>query len=160
MPKEKLTAKQIAFVEHYVNDPDCQWNAAKAAIAAGYAANCAKQIGYENLTKPYLMQVVEAKKAEIKAKIEEKAEFTRLEARDKHNVAYRLAKAIRRPDVMVAATREQSKLYGLIIDKSAVLQGNFEVPEALGTDEAIAYYEARIKLLRDTEAAGSAIADE
>ena len=54
--KEKeLTNKQKRFCEEYVID----WNGARAAIAAGYSENTAKQIATENLTKPYLVSYIE-----------------------------------------------------------------------------------------------------
>ena len=51
---ERLTPKQERFVQEYV---DCL-NATKAAIAAGYSRRTARQIGYENLTKPYIRRAV------------------------------------------------------------------------------------------------------
>ncbi len=45
----KLTKKQRAFVDEYLID----LNAASAAIRAGYSTEAAKEIGYENLTKPH-----------------------------------------------------------------------------------------------------------
>ena len=47
-------------------------NAAEAARRAGYSANTAKQTGYENLTKPYLKQAIEAKRGEIMQDSEDK----------------------------------------------------------------------------------------
>lgn len=46
----KLTVKEQRFVEEYVKD----FNATQAAIRAGYSKNTARQIGYENLTKPHI----------------------------------------------------------------------------------------------------------
>ena len=43
-----LTAKQEMFVREYITD----FNATRAAIAAGYSKKTAKSIGHENLTKP------------------------------------------------------------------------------------------------------------
>jgi len=53
--ENSLTAKEQKFVEEYVKD----FNATQAAIRAGYSKHSAKQIGYENLTKPYLKAKVE-----------------------------------------------------------------------------------------------------
>ncbi len=51
-----LTPKERAFVIGY-----CQYrNAARAAREAGYSAKSAKEIGYENLTKPHLLEVISA----------------------------------------------------------------------------------------------------
>lgn len=59
--KKVLTDKEVAFCHEYVID----WNATRAAIDAGYSKKTARQIGYENLTKPYI-------KDKIKKLIEEK----------------------------------------------------------------------------------------
>ncbi len=50
----KLTKRQSAFVTEYLVD----LNAKQAAIRAGYSKRTAKQIGFENLTKPYLVEAV------------------------------------------------------------------------------------------------------
>lgn len=52
---EELTDKQRRFCEEYIFD----WNATRAAIAAGYSENTAKEIGYENLTKPHIKAYIE-----------------------------------------------------------------------------------------------------
>ena len=50
----KLSARQERFVEEYVID----LNATQAAIRAGYSVKTAKEIGAENLTKPYIQAAV------------------------------------------------------------------------------------------------------
>jgi len=50
----ELTEKQVLFVAEYLTD----FNATRAAMAAGYSKKTAKQIGYENLTKPYIQEEV------------------------------------------------------------------------------------------------------
>lgn len=50
MTDKKLTAKQEAFCQHYVNSKSK--NATEAAINAGYSESTARMIGSENLTKP------------------------------------------------------------------------------------------------------------
>ena len=54
MPKKeaehRLTEKQKRFVDEYLID----YNATKAALRAGYSEKTAKQMGTENLAKPYL----------------------------------------------------------------------------------------------------------
>ena len=60
--KEKgLTDKQRRFCEEYVID----WNGKRAAIAAGYSENTAKQIATENLSKPYLKDYIEEIKNDL-----------------------------------------------------------------------------------------------
>lgn len=50
----KLRPKQQRFVEEYLAD----LNATKAAIRAGYSPRTARQVGYENLTKPDIAEAV------------------------------------------------------------------------------------------------------
>ena len=57
---EKLTPKQERFCEEYLKD----LNAKQAAIRAGYNKKTAKEIGYENLTKPHLMAIISQGKRE------------------------------------------------------------------------------------------------
>ncbi len=51
---QKLTIKQERFCQEIGKD----WNAAQAAIRAGYSKKAAKEIGYENLTKPHILERV------------------------------------------------------------------------------------------------------
>jgi hypothetical protein len=53
---DKLTVKQMRFVEEYPIDFD----AAAAARRAGHPANGAKQIGYDNLRKPAIVDAITA----------------------------------------------------------------------------------------------------
>ena len=55
-----LTAKQMAFVDEYLID----LNATQAAIRAGYSKNTAKEVGYENLTKPHIQEALSERKRE------------------------------------------------------------------------------------------------
>ena len=64
----KLSDRQERFIVEYLG---CA-NAAEAARRAGYSENTAKQMGYENLTKPYLKQAIEAKRNEIMSDSEDK----------------------------------------------------------------------------------------
>jgi len=50
-----LTSKQKRFCEEYVID----WNATRAAIAAGYSDRTAGQTGHENLKKPEIQSYIE-----------------------------------------------------------------------------------------------------
>lgn len=53
---ESLTAKQKMFCQEYLID----LNATQAAIRAGYSKDTAKEIGYENLTKPYVSDFLQS----------------------------------------------------------------------------------------------------
>ena len=52
----KLSPKQQRFIEEYLID----LNATQAAIRAGYRPKRAKEIGYENLTKPHIAAAIQA----------------------------------------------------------------------------------------------------
>lgn len=52
---EELTDKQKRFVEEYLVD----LNATQAAIRAGYSKETARQIGSENLSKPYIQKEIQ-----------------------------------------------------------------------------------------------------
>lgn len=59
----RLTNKQRAFIEHYF----VCWNATEAARLAGYRGNdvTLASVGYENLRKPHIAAVIEARLAEL-----------------------------------------------------------------------------------------------
>lgn len=56
MSGQKLTVKQKKFADEYIETG----NATKAAIEAGYAKKTAREIGKENLTKPYIKSYIDA----------------------------------------------------------------------------------------------------
>jgi phage terminase small subunit len=59
--KDALTPKQRRFVEEYLVD----LNATQAAIRAGYSANSASDIGWENLRKPEIAsEIAKLRKAQ------------------------------------------------------------------------------------------------
>jgi phage terminase small subunit len=60
MMQKKLTPKQEIFVAEYLKD----LNATQAAIRAGYSEHTAAVIGQENLTKPYISEMITKAKAE------------------------------------------------------------------------------------------------
>ena len=64
-----LTPKQSKFVDEYLID----LNATQAAIRAGYAAKRADVIGYENLRKPVIAQV-------LKERMDERSKRTQIDA--------------------------------------------------------------------------------
>ena len=67
----KLGAKQQAFCEEYLVD----LNATQAAIRAGYSEKTAKEMGYENLTKPHIAELITNLKAKRSAKTELNAQW-------------------------------------------------------------------------------------
>lgn len=62
MAEKKLTAKEELFISEYLANG---FNATQAAISAGYSEHTARQIGYENLTKPYIKQYIDSVKKEL-----------------------------------------------------------------------------------------------
>ena len=59
----RLTTKQRLFADEYIKSG----NATQSAIKAGYSVRTAKQVGTENLSKPYLKAYIDAKMAEIES---------------------------------------------------------------------------------------------
>jgi phage terminase small subunit len=53
--EDRMTAKQLRFAQYYIIDP----NAAEAARKAKYAQKHAREMGYENLTKPHIAEYIE-----------------------------------------------------------------------------------------------------
>jgi phage terminase small subunit len=53
--KQKLTHKQVAFINEYL----VCWNAAEAARRAGYSEKTARVTGPENLTKPAIAEAIQ-----------------------------------------------------------------------------------------------------
>lgn len=68
---DELTDKQRMFVKEYMKD----LNATQSAIRAGYSEDTAKQIGYENLTKPYIQEAIQKEMEERTKKAEITAEY-------------------------------------------------------------------------------------
>ena len=68
--ENKLTQKQKMFCEEYIYD----WNATRAAKAAGYSENTASEMGYENLNKPQIKKYIE----EIQLDLQRLAGISRL----------------------------------------------------------------------------------
>ncbi len=57
MPKPKMTNRMVNFVAHYL----VCWNATEAAKRAGYSEKTAYAIGWENLRKPEIKALIDAK---------------------------------------------------------------------------------------------------
>ncbi|MEI7578623.1 MAG: terminase small subunit [bacterium] len=71
MKEKKLTPKQKAFAREYVKEG----NATEAAKKAGYSKTAARQIGSENLSKPYIQEEIQEKQAVLAEKAQVSAEF-------------------------------------------------------------------------------------
>lgn len=77
MPKkDELTEKQRIFCQEYIYD----WNATRAAKAAGYSESTAGSIGSENLQKPEIQAYI----SEIQKDLEKIAGISRLRIVQEH----------------------------------------------------------------------------
>ncbi len=65
MKEQKLTIKQNRFVKELIKSG----NATQASIKAGYSEKTARQMGSENLAKPYIKLKIEKVMSEIADKI-------------------------------------------------------------------------------------------
>lgn len=74
--EEVLSEKQKMFCREYIYD----WNATRAAIAAGYSEDSARQIGSENLSKP----AIQAYLGQIQKDLEKVAGISRLRIINEH----------------------------------------------------------------------------
>lgn len=61
---DKLTPKQKAFADNYI----ISGNATEAAKQAGYSEKSARQMGAENLSKPYIMEYIQNRTAPVEKK--------------------------------------------------------------------------------------------
>ena len=82
---KKLTTKEQLFVMEYLA---CN-SGAEAARRAGYSENTAKEIAYENLTKPHIKDAIEQKRTEQLGDIESRTDWLvnrlTVEATDENN---------------------------------------------------------------------------
>lgn len=62
---EKMTEKQKRFCDEYLID----LNATQASIRAGYSVKTARQIGKENLMKPYIKKYIDERLKEKKSQL-------------------------------------------------------------------------------------------
>ena len=86
--REKITDKQEKFCYEYV----LHLNATKAAINAGYSEDTARQIGSENLSKPYIQKRIN----EMKANLAETAGISALRViREHETIAFNTEEATR-----------------------------------------------------------------
>lgn len=64
MLMDKLSPKQKAFADYYIKSG----NATESAITAGYSKKSARQVGSENLSKPYIKSYIDTRMKEIESK--------------------------------------------------------------------------------------------
>lgn len=124
-----LTPKQERFVCEYLKD----LNATQAAIRAGYSEKSAAQIGAENLRKPAIKEVIDAKLEEMNnsaiVDVAETLEYlTSVMRGEQEDEVLRLSGdgTQSKTDLKVAARDRMraaellGKYYGLFVDRTAV----------------------------------------
>ena len=131
-----LTWKQKAFIDEYMKD----YNGTQAAIRAGYSENSAKEIAYENLTKPHI-------KEELKRRYESKRMSTeeivaRIEGMVEGTIP---TKVVETPSQMYGkptlrkeydtrgALQDLGKVYALFVDKQIVENIGLEIVDDEGS---------------------------
>ncbi len=93
MNTRNFTAKQQRFVAEYLID----LNATQAAIRAGYSKNSARQIGDENLSKPYIVAAVAKAKRERSVATKIDAEWVLRQAVELHRRCMQEIRPVRNP---------------------------------------------------------------
>lgn len=90
---KKLTEKQKRFCDYYIETG----NAAEAARLAGYSKRTARQMGQENLTKPYILEYIQKRNEELRnertADMQEVREFWTEMMRNKEETGMNRLKA-------------------------------------------------------------------
>lgn len=109
----KLTDKQKKFCKYVATGK----NATQAAKKAGYSAKTAKQMGTENLSKPYLNEVIAKEAQKQQAKFEAEFDYTSAAHFKELDALEDLAK--KRGDLPTAlkAAIQKGKLCGLYMEK-------------------------------------------
>jgi hypothetical protein len=113
MSRAKLSIKQQRFVQEYAH----LGNAAEAARKAGYKPKAAKEVGYENLTKPHVRAAADREMARIGAEITPDRVQRRLDTIS-HNAeaAGQFGPAVRAEELL-------GRSVGMFIDRSLQLTG-------------------------------------
>src|SRR5215475_14186541 len=111
--RSQLTRRQMEFAREYAH----LGNAAEAARKAGYKPKAAKEIGYENLTKPHVKAAVGQELARIAMEITPDRVRRRLDTIS-HNAeaAGQFGPAVRAEELL-------GRSVGMFIDRSLQLQG-------------------------------------
>ena len=113
MPKEaKLSEKQKMFCKEYIVD----LNATQACIRAGYSEKTAKQIGSENLSKPYLQDDI----AKLIKEREERVKLTADKVLEDIERVRGLAEGSEQYNVSLKASELQGKHLAMFTDKQQI----------------------------------------
>lgn len=124
----KLTDRQKMFCKEYIVD----LNATQACIRAGYSEKTAKQIGSENLSKPYLQEEI----ARLMKSREERVKLTADKVLEDIERVRTLAEGSEQYSVSLKASELQGKHLAMFTDKQQI-NGQIELPkvEIVYTDE-------------------------
>lgn len=124
----KLTERQKMFCKEYIVD----LNAKQACIRAGYSEKTAKQIGSENLSKPYLQEEI----ARLMKSREERVKLTADKVLEDIERVRTLAEGSEQYSVSLKASELQGKHLAMFTDKQQI-NGQIELPkvEIVYTDE-------------------------
>jgi len=113
MRKEsKLTDKQKMFCKEYIVD----LNATQACIRAGYSEKTAKQIGCENLSKPYLQDEI----AKLIKEREERVQLTADKVLEDIERVRGLAEGSEQYSISLKASELQGKHLAMFTDKQQI----------------------------------------
>lgn len=99
-----LTTKQLRWIDEFLVDG----NATAAAIRAGYSERSARSIAHENMTKPDVQAVLQARQAEVASDLH----ITRQGVIQGLLEAVDMGREQRNPAAMVLALREMGKMLG------------------------------------------------
>ena len=99
-----LTSKQSRWIDEYLID----FNGAAAAVRAGYSAKSARSIAHENMTKPDIQAVLQARQAAMAKELQ----ITRQGVIRGLLDAVEMGRHQQNPSAMVGALREVAKMLG------------------------------------------------
>ena len=102
-----LTPKQRRWIDEYLID----FNGAAAAVRAGYSPKRARAIAHENLTKPNILAVIQARQAAMARELQ----ITRQGVIQGLLEAVSMGREQQNPGAMVCALREVAKILGFNI---------------------------------------------
>ena len=99
-----LTTKQLRWIDEYLVD----MNGAAAAVRAGYSPKSARSIAYENLTKPDILAVIQARQLAMAKELQ----ITRQGVIQGLLEVVDMGRQQQDPLAMVCALREVAKMLG------------------------------------------------
>ena len=102
-----MTAKQLRWIDEYLVD----FNGAAAAVRAGYSPKSARAIAHENLTKPNILAVIQARQAAMARQLQ----INRQGVIQGLLEAVSMGREQQNPGAMVGALREVAKILGFNI---------------------------------------------